>query len=320
MRLFFFSLVCTFIAMGTFIQSAYAQYSPAVNDRINRLERDLNFLQQQVYRGETTAKQATAAAANSTQTLAEISRMQEEIREIRGAVERATYQARRAQDELQRVSDDFEYRLQALELAEQKRKNPETGETSFSIDEGKIPTAANAATATAPQAQASTPAAASSVAAAAPAASAATATATAPQATINTVESAISSADAHYNNAFAMLNRKQYAEAAESFSAFIRQYPSDPLIANAYYWLGESHYARGDYVRAAEQFRKGYESGTSAQKAPDNLLKLGLSLAQVKRKEEACIILQQVVTKFKTASTAATVARAEEARATLQCK
>ena len=126
-------------------------------------------------------------------------------------------------------------------------------------------------------------------------------------------------ANAHYNYAFKLLNEKNYSAAASSFDTFVKKYPSDPLAGNAYYWLGESHYARADYTRAAEGFRKGYEANPDGQKAPDNLLKLGLSLAQVKRVPEACIVLSQVTTKY-AQSNARTATRAEKKRTELQCK
>ena len=231
--------------------------------------------------------------------------MQEELRQIRGSVEQAQFQARRAQDELAKLSEDVEFRLQALEKANAERSNPSTGEGGFSPDEGKE----EAGVITPQPAPTETPSSYTPSVPEKPAAPATTASTT----------PATDAADAHYNNAFAMLNRKQYAQAAESFTSFIRLFPSDPLVPNAYYWLGESHYARGDYVRAIEQFRKGYESAPSGQKAADNLLKLGLSLSNVKRNEEACVVLQQVVSKYKGSASAATTSRADQARAQLKC-
>lgn len=303
-------------AMVLGVAPAYAQYNAAQNDRLNRLERDLTFLQKQVYRGNTTAEQSQASATSNTQILAEISSIQEELRQVRGAVERAAYQARRAQDELQRLTDDFEYRLQALELSEKKRKEaPGQDSAGFSIHDGEQdenPTSVGTIPPVAAFGDGEKEVAAT--------ASASSKTGSGAKRLPASAALEVNPADAHYNNAFALLNNKQYAEAAEGFSAFIRQYATDPLVPNAYYWLGETHYVRGDYVRATEQFRKGYEAAPEGQKAADNLLKLGLSLNNVKRTEEACIILQQLVTKFKGAATAATTTRAVEARTRLQCK
>lgn len=297
-----FALFCTVILSAAALP-AFAQDS-ALMERISRLERDITFLQRQIYRGASVDPNAPAAsggsAAGVAQAQTQISQLQEELRQVRGSVEQAQFQARRAQDELAKLSEDVEFRLQALEKAQAERANPVTGETGFSPDEGKEESASAVTPQTAPAEQpaAYTPSAEQK-----------------PSAPANVTDAA----DAHYNNAFAMLNRKQYAQAAESFTTFIRQYPSDPLVPNAYYWLGESHYARGDYVRAIEQFRKGYEAAPSGQKAADNLLKLGLSLSNVKRTEEACVVLQQVVTKYKGSASAATTSRADQTRAQLKC-
>ncbi len=59
-----------------------------------------------------------------------------------------------------------------------------------------------------------------------------------------------------YSNAFRLINEKKFAEASVAFDAFVKKYPKDPLTSNAYYWLGESYYARGDYTRAAVGFRR----------------------------------------------------------------
>jgi tol-pal system protein YbgF len=126
-------------------------------------------------------------------------------------------------------------------------------------------------------------------------------------------------ANAHYSHAFKLLNEKKFAEAATSFDGFVKKYPADPLTANAFYWLGESQYARSDFTRSTESFRKGFEVNPDGQKAPDNLYKLALSLAQIKRKTEACVVLSQVISKYG-ATAARTAAKASEARTTFECK
>lgn len=102
-----------------------------------------------------------------------------------------------------------------------------------------------------------------------------------------------------YNAAFRLLNQSKYSEAGAAFDAFTKKYPKDPLVGNAYYWQGETYYIRRDYVAAADNFREGFEALPTGPKAPDNLLKLAMSLDALKRDKEACIVLSQIVTKFK---------------------
>ena len=122
-----------------------------------------------------------------------------------------------------------------------------------------------------------------------------------------------------YNAAFRLLNQTKYEEAAASFEKFTKKYPEDPLVGNAYYWAGETFYIRRDYVTAADHFRQGFEALPSGPKAPDNLLKLAMSLDALKRDKEACVVLQQIASKFKKGSqTVLEKAAAEEKR--IGCK
>ena len=50
------------------------------------------------------------------------------------------------------------------------------------------------------------------------------------------------------------MQRKDYALAAETMKNFAQKYPSDALIADSQYWLGESYFQRQQYRDAAEAF------------------------------------------------------------------
>ncbi len=54
------------------------------------------------------------------------------------------------------------------------------------------------------------------------------------------------------------------------------------------YWLGETYYVRGDYQKAAVAFAEGFQTYPDSAKAPDNLLKLGMSLASLGSTQAAC--------------------------------
>ena len=55
-------------------------------------------------------------------------------------------------------------------------------------------------------------------------------------------------------------------------------------------WLGETFYARRDYANALTAYAEGYKAYKSSQKGPDNLLKLGVTLAALGRKPDACAV------------------------------
>ena len=102
------------------------------------------------------------------------------------------------------------------------------------------------------------------------------------------------SASAQYNAAFGLLRKADYEGAEDALRSFIRQHPNDPLAGNAQYWLGESYYARGKYTEAAAAFADGYKRYPKGPKAPDELLKLGMSLDHANQKHNACIALTQL--------------------------
>lgn len=91
---------------------------------------------------------------------------------------------------------------------------------------------------------------------------------------------------------------RQYAAAEQGFSTFLQKYPKHSLAGAAQYWLGETYYAQGDYRTAAQNFLKGYQDYPKSRRAPDSLLKLGLSLKKMGEKERACASLSAVSSEF----------------------
>jgi tol-pal system protein YbgF len=91
-----------------------------------------------------------------------------------------------------------------------------------------------------------------------------------------------------YTFAHHLLRQNRFDEAEEALLAFLQAHGDSPLASNARYWLGETHYVRGDFLSAAQLFLEGYEKDPTGGKAPDTLLKLGMSLANLDKKREAC--------------------------------
>jgi tol-pal system protein YbgF len=96
-----------------------------------------------------------------------------------------------------------------------------------------------------------------------------------------------------YHDAFKKLQDGDYAGAEKGFKAFLASNPRNPLAGNAQYWLGETYYARRDYQNAMVSFAEGYKVYKASPKGPDNLLKLGITLAVLNKKQEACSVFQR---------------------------
>jgi tol-pal system protein YbgF len=106
------------------------------------------------------------------------------------------------------------------------------------------------------------------------------------------------SARDQYEFAYSLLRQRDYANAEAAFRQFVERHKTDELAGNALYWLGETHYVRKQFEPAAIAFLDGYKNFPKGAKAPDNLLKLGMSLAALNRQKEACTTLSKFNAEF----------------------
>ncbi len=101
-----------------------------------------------------------------------------------------------------------------------------------------------------------------------------------------------------YNYAFSLLRQADYDAAEAAFQEFLTMHPNGDLSGNAYYWLGETFYVRNNFQQAAINFLKGYQQFPESSKAPDNLLKLGVTLSRLGKTAEACATFAELDRKF----------------------
>jgi len=121
-----------------------------------------------------------------------------------------------------------------------------------------------------------------------------------------------------YERAFNFLREADYSNAEDAFKNFIDKNPKDKLIDNAKYWYGETLYVRGRYDAAAVAFADAYQQNSQGAKAPDSLLKLGISLSALNKTQDACVTFNELKIKFPKAAPAIKT-RADEERAKLKC-
>ncbi len=103
-----------------------------------------------------------------------------------------------------------------------------------------------------------------------------------------------------YENAIKLLWASKYKEAQRELEKLKTYNPKD-LMPNIQYWLGEVHYAQKNFEKAIIEFGEGLKNYPESIKGPDNLLKLGLSFSNLKKKNEACNILFELEIKYKDA-------------------
>jgi tol-pal system protein YbgF len=251
-------------------------------DRLDRLERDMNLLQRQVYRGTSPggapvpmSPADTQAAVNSE---VRFGQLDDQMRALTGQIEEITYNLAQVKRRLDTLASDMDQRLTALEHGQAGAA------AGAAAPLGAEPRALAAAPPKGAGANPAEPASQSGVLGQigdqAAAATPARAAAPAPPAS--------GSPQDQYNYAFGLLRQANYPAAEQSLRAFVQRYPNDPLAGNAQYWLGETYYVRQDYNNAAAVFAEGYQKYPKGGKAADNLLKLGMSLGQLGQKADAC--------------------------------
>ena len=103
---------------------------------------------------------------------------------------------------------------------------------------------------------------------------------------------------AAYDQAFQSLKQLKYAESADQFSGFLRDYPNSELASNAQYWLGESYYVTRNYDYALESFQKLLSKYPDSSKGPDSLLKIGYTHYELKQWNRARAALKQVESQY----------------------
>ncbi|ANL67116.1 YbgF domain-containing protein [Rhizobium phaseoli] len=107
-----------------------------------------------------------------------------------------------------------------------------------------------------------------------------------------------------YKAAYGHVLSGDYGTAEQEFNQYIAHYPSSARAADANFWLGEALYSQGKYNEAAKTFLNAHQKYGSSEKAPEMLLKLGMSLAALDNKETACATLREVSKRYPKASRA----------------
>ena len=101
-----------------------------------------------------------------------------------------------------------------------------------------------------------------------------------------------------YDLAYGYILTGDYRLAEQGFTAWLAHFPGDPQAADAQFWLGESRFQQRRFREAASTFLALYKATPQSSKAPDALLKLGMSLSALGEKNAACATLAEVGRKY----------------------
>ena len=97
-----------------------------------------------------------------------------------------------------------------------------------------------------------------------------------------------------YEFATSFLKVGDYSTAERAFREFVITNSEHKLAGNAQYWYAETFRIRQLYTDAATAYLEGYQKYPKGEKAPINLLKLGVSMVQIGEKEQGCKMIEGV--------------------------
>jgi tol-pal system protein YbgF len=278
-------------------RSSQADDVKPLMERVDRLERDLNQLQRQVYRNQAGTAPTPSGNGDGSPALDAQIRMDQleaQLRTMTGQIEEMQYNLSQLSSRVEKTQGDNEVRFQQLEhggpqsAAEPPAASPApvaVAPPPAVVAQAPPPPASRSGNSAADP---SRPAPQAGMLVAPPGPAAAPAPVQAQPAIAGGGTLADGSAVDQYNYAFGLMRAADYRGAEVAFRGFLQKHPGDPLASNAQYWLGETFFVRGEYPAAAQAFAEGYQHYPQGPKAPDNLLKLGMSLGNSGRKSDAC--------------------------------
>lgn len=330
-----------FLALGVWflVQPALAQQGDVsvLLDRLDRLERDIQTLHQEMAAVATRpagqapqpapvleVDSATPAAARLSVRL---STVEQELRQMTGAVEAINHRFDQINTRLDKLIGDVDFRLSTIEGVMGRTPQAAMGEGASGLQSAPSPASVEAV-ATPPVGQAEPTGAVDedgvyvgstgtlgTISQGAVPAEAASQGGDPQEVTPAPIEVASvlpqGSVQERYKFAFGLLGKMQFDQAETAFQEFLKAHSDDALAGNAHYWLGETYYVRKQYAQAAAAFLEGYKAFPKGNKAPDSLLKLGMSLSGLGKKKEACAAFDQLSQAFSepSATIAKTLAR-----------
>ena len=280
-----------FLALGAaWSAPAAAQDTQSLINRIDRLERDIQSMSRQVYSGGAPKGGATAPSGGGSvpsgdyaQRLEQrIGDLESQVTQMTGTIETLTHSNSELTAQMERLGKDNDMRFKDLEgrggsgasasLAAPQQDDSSTRGSSpanmGTLNQRDL-SAPKGAGAPPPQQRASLPA---------------------------------GSPQQQYDYAYSLLSNARseadYNAAAGAFKDFLDKNPTGPLASAARYWQGQSHFVNKDYQTAASIFLDGYQKDQKGQKAPDTLLKLGMSLTYLDKKKEACATFDKLTKDF----------------------
>ena len=256
-------------------------------DKLEKIQKDIQTLEKAVYTKNTNLPSDNILLNEAlTNQLSKISELEKQIQQMTQKYEENSYQLQQLTDKLNKVSNDNQLRLQQLEnnkFASDKVSSPKEV-----IEEKKIspPKISNQNVLNKEEVEEANTDEDNSL----------------KDKLVNTESVKLkekpnkaqakilpkASAAERYKFAMNIMKSGDFEKAEIAFKEFVDAHAKHELAGSAQFWYGETFYIRQLYEDAAVAFLDGYQKYPNSPKAPENLLKLGVTLAELGETEQGC--------------------------------
>ena len=272
-------------------------YLKSISDQIQVITKDLKTLEKAVYQKSDVSSSASIKLSNNdglsedilTKHLLKLNEIENQFRELTNKFEEVNFKLDKLSTIVTKIQSDTQLRFSDLEgsnLTVQKEKKTNLPGSTKPQDFGASP---GYETSKLPSQQ-----------------------------TINSVESAKTiitespekkesllpnkPANEQYEFAVSFMKIGDYETAEFALKEFIDKNKDHDLAGSAQYWYGETFRIRQLYSDAATAYLDGYQNYPKSKKAPDNLLKLGITMVQLGEKDQGCKMISGLKKEYPKAS------------------
>ncbi len=272
-------------------------YLQSITDQIQVITKDLKTLEKAVYQKSDVTSSSVLTSIKSdglnedimTKHLLKLNEIENQFRELTNKFEEVNFKLDKLSTRVTKIQSDTQLRFSDLENGEassQKEKKVSLPGSSKAQDFGAAPAYE---TTNLPKEQ-----------------------------SINSVESAQTvitqepqdresilpdkSPGEQYQFAVGFMKVGDYETAEFALKEFIDKNKDHDLAGSAQYWYGETFRIRQLYSDAATAYLDGYQNYPKSKKAPDNLLKLGITMVQLGEKDQGCKMISGLKKEYPKAS------------------
>lgn len=245
--------------------------------------------------GAASVAPASGQAVVMQNLLDSVSRLQQQVRDLRGQVEEQGNEIKQLKKSQQAGFASFDDRITQLSQGTSGQGTSGQGTSGGAAVSAGGATAASAAPPAGPSAPVSVPT-------AAPAAVASQSTAVpvaAPSAATPVVNSAAANQQQNlYNAAFNLLKEGRYDQAIAGFQATVNADPQGQWSPSALFWQGETYYVQQKRSDALKAYQQVLTQFPKSDRVPDALLKTGYIAYDENKNTQARAIFQKVIDQF----------------------